>query len=251
PVSATEILVGRQKRYSSSLLSISATSFVRSCVIPQTNNTHQGVTRFPTSSLTTTTLRNMSRDVSSQSNIAISKTTDQDGSFNRRPSTFRDVIEKGGKHEPEKGRYHLYVSYACPWAHRTLIMRKLKGLEDFIDVTVVSPRMGEHGWPFANVDPYPGAGPDPVAGAEHIKDLYLKASQIVNNESSEIIRILNTAFNELIPADKAALDFYPEQLRSEIDASHEWIYPTINNGVYRSGFATSQGAYETAVKALF
>ncbi|PVG01382.1 glutathione S-transferase [Serendipita vermifera] len=211
----------------------------------------------------------MSRDVSSQSNIAISKTTDQDGSFNRKPSTFRDVIEKGGKHEPEKGRYHLYVSYACPWAHRTLIMRKLKGLEDFIDVTVVSPRMGEHGWPFANVDPYPGAGPDPVAGAEHIKDLYLKVqpdysgrftvpvlfdkktSQIVNNESSEIIRILNTAFNELLPADKAALDFYPEQLRSEIDASHEWIYPTINNGVYRSGFATSQGAYETAVKALF
>jgi putative glutathione S-transferase len=71
-------------------------------------------------------------------------------------------------------RYHLYVSYACPWAHRTLIMRKLKGLEDFVDVTVVSPRMGEHGWPFANVDPFPGAGPDPIQGAEHIKDIYLK-----------------------------------------------------------------------------
>lgn len=129
PLSATEILVGRQKRYSSSLLSISAASsnsFVRSCVIPQTNNTHQGVTRFPTSSLTTTTLRNMSRDVSSQSNIAISKTTDQDGSFNRRPSTFRDVIEKGGKHEPEKGE-HIVICDSCP-VHLCVACRPLPSL---------------------------------------------------------------------------------------------------------------------------
>lgn len=194
---------------------------------------------------------------------------EQDGSFNRKPSTFRDVIEKGGKYEPEKGRYHLYVSYACPWAHRTLITRKIKGLEDYVDVTVVSPHMGNHGWPFAKADAFPGAGDDPVIGAEHIKDLYLKVqpdydgkftvpllfdkklNKAVNNESSEILRIFNTAFNHLIPEDKAAIDLYPEALRGEIEASHEWIYPTINNGVYRSGFATSQGAYETAVKALF
>lgn len=194
---------------------------------------------------------------------------EQDGSFNRKPSTFRDVIEKGGKYEPEKGRYHLYVSYACPWAHRTLITRKIKGLEDYVDVTVVSPHMGNHGWPFAKADAFPGAGDDPVIGAEHIKDLYLKVqpdydgkftvpllfdkklNKAVNNESSEILRIFNTAFNHLIPEDKAAIDLYPEALRGEIEASHEWIYPTVNNGVYRSGFATSQGAYETAVKALF
>lgn len=194
---------------------------------------------------------------------------EQDGSFNRKPSTFRDVIEKGGRYEPEKGRYHLYVSYACPWAHRTLITRKIKGLEDYVDVTVVSPHMGNHGWPFAKADAFPGAGDDPVIGAEHIKDLYLKVqpdydgkftvpllfdkklNKAVNNESSEILRIFNTAFNHLIPEDKAAIDLYPEALRGEIEASHEWIYPTVNNGVYRSGFATSQGAYETAVKALF
>jgi len=210
----------------------------------------------------------MSRDVSKQSNIAIS-TTENDGSFNRRPSSFRFTIEKGGKFEPEKGRYHLYVSYACPWAHRTLITRVLKGLDDIIDVTVVSPHMGEHGWPFANADPFPGADVDPVMNAEHIKDLYLavqpdydgrftvpvlfdkKQKSIVNNESSEIIRILNTAFNEFLPEDKAAVDIYPESLRQEIESSHEWIYPTVNNGVYRSGFATTQGAYEKAVTALF
>jgi len=208
------------------------------------------------------------RDVALQSNIALSKKT-EDGSFNRRPSSFRDVIEKGGKYEPELGRYHLYVSYACPWAHRTLITRVLKGLEDIVGLTVVSPHMGEHGWPFANVDPFPGADKDPVMNAEHIKDIYLKVQpdydgrftvpvlfdkktqMIVNNESSEIIRIFNTAFNELIPVEKQAVDIYPEDLRKDIDGSHEWIYPTINNGVYRSGFATTQSAYETAVKALF
>lgn len=193
----------------------------------------------------------------------------EDGSYNRKPSTFRDVIEKGGKYEPEKGRYHLYVSYACPWAHRTLITRIIKGLEEYIDVTVVSPRMGSHGWPFAKADAFPGAGDDPVMGAEHIKDIYLavqpdydgkftvpllfdkKTKMPVNNESSEILRIFNTAFNGLISREKAEIDLYPEELRGEIEASHEWIYPNINNGVYRSGFAVTQGAYETAVQGLF
>ncbi|KAF6760001.1 glutathione S-transferase [Ephemerocybe angulata] len=208
------------------------------------------------------------RDVSSQSNIAVMK-TEPDGSFKRQASSFRDVIEAGGKYEPERDRYHLYVSYACPWATRTLITRKLKGLEDIIPVTVVSPRMGEQGWPFASVDPFPAADADPLHNSQHIKDLYLKADPnyggrftvpvlwdkknqtIVNNESSEILRIFNTAFNHLIPADKAAVDLYPEELRSEIDALNEWTYPNLNNGVYRSGFATTQAAYEKAVHEVF
>ncbi|KAF5326189.1 hypothetical protein D9611_000173 [Ephemerocybe angulata] len=208
------------------------------------------------------------RDVSSQSNIAVMK-TEPDGSFKRQASSFRDVIEAGGKYEPERDRYHLYVSYACPWATRTLITRKLKGLEDIIPVTVVSPRMGEQGWPFASVDPFPAADADPLHNSQHIKDLYLKADPnyggrftvpvlwdkknqtIVNNESSEILRIFNTAFNHLLPADKAAVDLYPEELRSEIDALNEWTYPNLNNGVYRSGFATTQAAYEKAVHEVF
>jgi glutathionyl-hydroquinone reductase len=133
------------------------------------------------------------RDVSHQSDIS-KMATEGDGSFKRKAATFRNYIEKGGKFEPEKGRYHLYVSYACPWATRTIIVRKLKGLEDFIResrsmsvctgahaggsmsaVHVVSPRMGEHGWPFANVDPFPAADVDPLFNAEHVKDLYLRA----------------------------------------------------------------------------
>ncbi|TEB34306.1 glutathione S-transferase [Coprinellus micaceus] len=208
------------------------------------------------------------RDVSAQSNIHVMK-TEPDGSFKRQASSFRDVIERGGRYEPESDRYHLYVSYACPWATRTLIARKLKGLEEFIPVTVVSPRMGAHGWPFASADSFPGADADPLYGSEHVKDLYIKAdpnyggrftvpvlwdkknATIVNNESSEILRIFNTAFNHLLPADKAALDLYPEELRGEIDSLNEWIYPDINNGVYRAGFAQSQAAYETAVHEVF
>jgi len=166
-------------------------------------------------------------------------------------------------------RYHLYVSYACPWATRTLIVRRLKGLEDIISVTVVSPHMGTQGWPFASVDQFPGADVDPLYKSEHVKDLYLKADPnyggrftvpvlwdkknhtIVNNESSEIIRMFNTAFDDLIAPDKAALDFYPENLRAEIDDLNEWIYPNINNGVYRSGFASTQEAYQKAVNDVF
>ncbi|KAG6377463.1 glutathione S-transferase [Boletus reticuloceps] len=155
------------------------------------------------------------------------------------------------------------------WATRTLITRKLKGLEDIIPVTVVSPHMGEFGWPFASADPFPGANPDPLYNAQHIRDLYLKVNPnysgkftvpvlwdkklhtIVNNESSEIIRIFNIAFNGLLPPDKASIDIYPEQHRKEIDAINEWVYDTVNNGVYRAGFAGAQEPYEKAVYAIF
>ncbi|KAF8652406.1 hypothetical protein AX16_004434 [Volvariella volvacea WC 439] len=208
------------------------------------------------------------RDTTSQSDITKME-TEPDGSFKRAPASFRNVIEKGGKFEPEADRYHLYVSYACPWATRTLITRKLKGLENIISVTVVSPRMGAQGWPFANVDNYPGAEEDPHYQSEHVKDLYLKAEPnysgrftvpvlwdkklhtIVNNESSEIIRLFSTAFNDLLPEDKAKIDIYPPELRAQIDEINDWIYPNINNGVYRSGFATSQEAYQKAVIEVF
>ena len=208
------------------------------------------------------------RDVSSQSDITKMK-TEADGQFKRAASAFRDTIERGGRFEPERDRYHLYVSYACPWATRTLILRKLKGLDDIIPVTVVSPRMGSNGWPFASADAFPDADNDPLYQSQHVKDLYLKADPnyggrftvpvlwdrkhetIVNNESSEIIRIFNTAFDELVPADKAKVDMYPENLRAEIDALNEWVYHGINNGVYRSGFATTQEAYDKAVREVF
>jgi len=148
-------------------------------------------------------------------------------------------------------------------------VRKLKGLEDLIPVTIVSPHMGTEGWPFANVDEFPGAEVDPLYGSEHIKDLYFKADPnysgrfsvpvlwdkknhtIVNNESSEIIRMFNTAFNDLIPRDKAAVDIYPAAHRAEIDSLNEWVYDSVNNGVYKAGFSIKQQAYETAVVPLF
>ncbi|KAE9395832.1 glutathione S-transferase [Gymnopus androsaceus JB14] len=210
----------------------------------------------------------ITRNVSHQSDLAKMK-SEADGSFKRQDSSFRSFIEKGSQFEPEKDRYHLYVSYACPWATRTLIVRKLKGLEDFIPVTVTSPRLSPNGWPFASVDPFPGAEADPLYNYEHIKDFYLsvapdysgrftvpllwdkKAKTIVNNESSEIIRMFNTAFNHLLPKEYAEVDLYPDSLKSKIDELNEWIYPNINNGVYRAGFATSQEAHSTAVKQLF
>ncbi|KAJ7598949.1 glutathione S-transferase [Mycena floridula] len=208
------------------------------------------------------------RDVSDRTDIMKMK-REPDGSFKRQESSFRNSIEKGGKFEPDKDRYRLYVSYSCPWATRTLIARKLKGLEGIIPITIVSPRLGKDGWPFASVDTFPGADADPLYQSEHVKDLYFKADPdyegrftvpvlwdkklhtIVNNESSEIIRIFNTAFNEDLPADKAALDLYPESLQAAIDSLNEWIYPSINNGVYKAGFATSSEAYEQAVLELF
>jgi len=196
-------------------------------------------------------------------------TTESDGTFKRAASSFRNFIKAGGEFPPERDRYHLYVSYACPWASRTLIMRKLKGLEDIIPFTVVSPRMGTEGWPFASADQFPDANADPLYDARHVKDLYLRADPaysgrftvpvlwdkkrhtIVNNESSEIIRILNSEFDAILPDDKARLDFYPVQLRADIDALNEWVYDRINNGVYKAGFARSQEAYQDAVVPLF
>jgi putative glutathione S-transferase len=186
------------------------------------------------------------RDVTHLSDVS-KIPTDAQGAFKRPPSSFRNFIQAGGQFPPEKDRYHLYVSYACPWATRALIMRKLKGLEDIIPFTVVSPRMGTDGWPFASVDSFPGADVDPLYQSHHVKDLYLRADPnysgrftvpviwdkkqhtIVNNESSEIIRMLNTEFNAIIPEDKAKLDLYPAQHRKEIDELNEWVYDQINS----------------------
>ncbi|MFA5631926.1 MAG: glutathione S-transferase family protein [Porticoccaceae bacterium] len=189
------------------------------------------------------------------------------GEFKRQDSRFRHWISTDGKGGPEgrttfpatSGRYHLFVSLACPWAHRTLIFRALKDLEQHIGVTVVAPLMLENGWEFPT-------GGDDLYGLDHLYQLYLKSDAsyegrvtvpilwdketqtIVNNESSEIIRILNTAFDGITGN---RLDFYPEPWREQIDAINARVYDTINNGVYRAGFATSQPAYEQAYHALF
>ena len=193
------------------------------------------------------------------------------GKFERKESSFRNWVTADGGAGPsgadgfkaEPGRYHLYVSYACPWAHRTLILRALKGLEGAIDVSVVHWFMGTDGWSF---DRGEGATGDPLNGAAFMRDIYVKAAPnytgrvtvpvlwdkerqtIVSNESSEIIRMLNSAFDEW---GDASLDYYPEPLRAEIDAVNEGIYHNVNNGVYKCGFATSQEAYDTAFDALF
>ena len=192
-----------------------------------------------------------------------------EGRFVRTEAQFRSWITADGSPGPsgdggfkaEPGRYHLYVSYACPWAHRTLIYRVLKGLEDMISLSVVDWFMGEVGWTFKNAEL-----PDTVNNAELLHEIYTAAQTdysgrvtvpvvwdketrtIVSNESSEIIRMLNSAFDEMgaIPGD-----YYPEPLRAEIDALNDRIYTTVNNGVYKSGFATTQEAYEQAVEPLF
>ena len=193
------------------------------------------------------------------------------GKFVREDARFRNWVTADGTPGPsgeggfaaEAGRYHLYVSLACPWAHRTLIMRALKGLEDLIDVSVVSPIMREHGWTY---DQSTGSSGDSLAGRDFHHQIYTddtpdytgrvtvpvlwdkQTGRIVNNESSEIIRMLNSAFND-ITGNTA--DYYPQDLRSDIDSWNDRIYPAINNGVYRAGFATSQEAYEEAYRELF
>ena len=186
------------------------------------------------------------------------------GKFERQASKFRHRIgDSDGKFAPESGRYHLYVSLACPWAHRTLIFRKLKKLESHIDVSVVHPEMLDNGWEFGD---YPGATGDTLFNFEFAHQLYTKVdpdittrvtvpilwdkklNTIVNNESADIIRILNSDFNALTGNDD---DYYPELLRSDIDEINELVYHSINNGVYKSGLATTQEAYEEAVNALF
>jgi putative glutathione S-transferase len=192
---------------------------------------------------------------------------DDDGDYRRRPTSFHSEIRADGStnFSPAAGRYHLYVSLACPWAHRTLIYRKLKGLEDAISVNVVDPLLPEQGWTFEqNVA---GATGDTVNHLHLLREVYGKASAeydgsitvpvlwdkelntIVNNESSEIIRMLNAEFQDF--ARYPEVEFYPEPLRGKIDELNDWIYPEINNGVYQSGFARKQSAYSRAVKALF
>ncbi|MEM7644635.1 MAG: glutathione S-transferase family protein [Pseudomonadota bacterium] len=194
------------------------------------------------------------------------------GKFVRSTAGFRNWITADGAPGPsgeggfkaEANRYHLYVSLACPWAHRTLIFRKLKGLEDLIGVSAVHPDMLSDGWTF-DTDGH-GATGDRLFGLPFLRDIYTKAKPdvsgrvtvpvlwdkqqgtIVSNESAEIIRMFNTAFDGLTGND---LDFYPEDLRAEIDRINDRVYPDINNGVYKSGFATSQSAYDEAVHALF
>lgn len=191
-------------------------------------------------------------------------TDNNEGEFRRQDSHFRNWLTPNGEAGPngepgfkaEPGRYHLYVSLACPWAHRTLIFRQLKQLQDYIDVTVVEPVMLENGWEMS----------DPLYDFDFAYQLYLKADvryegrvtvpvlwdkqtqTIVSNESSEIIRMFNTAFNHLTGN---TADYYPQALHSAIDTVNDRVYDTINNGVYRAGFATTQQAYEEAFHSLF
>ena len=187
------------------------------------------------------------------------------GRFVRKGAQFRDRVTADGSSgfKAESGRYHLYVSYACPWAHRTLIYRKLKGLEDHISVSVVNPLMLEHGWTF---EPAEGVIPDPIIGARFMHEIYTAAKPdysgrvtvpvlwdketgtIVNNESSEIIRMFDWQFDEV---GASGPRFCPPELESDIDDINTFVYDAINNGVYKSGFATTQEAYEEAVTALF
>jgi putative glutathione S-transferase len=185
------------------------------------------------------------------------------GAFQRPPTRFHDTIAAGTKFAPEAGRYHLYVSLACPWAHRTLIVRRLKRLEGLIGVSVVHWLMADDGWTFA---PGPGVVADPVMDAKFLHQLYRRADpgfsgrvtvpvlwdrasdSIVNNESAEIIRIFNSAFDGL---GAAPGDYYPAALRPAIDAVNERVYATLNNGVYRAGFARTQAAYDAAIPPLF
>ncbi|KAK9823109.1 hypothetical protein WJX72_000330 [[Myrmecia] bisecta] len=212
-----------------------------------------------------------------------------DGAFKRTDATFREWIKPGGRFPPEANRYHLYIAYGCPWASRCLAVRNMKGLEDVIGLSVTHPTWQRTrpddpedthtGWTFASPADPPfsspaGQGsfptddciPDTVNNVKYVRDLYelagdtagkytvpvlwdKKEKTIVNNESAEILRIFNSAFNDF--AKNPGLDLYPEELRKQIDEVNDWVYPTINNGVYRCGFATKQAAYDEAFKQLF
>ncbi|KAL4801122.1 glutathione S-transferase [Aspergillus venezuelensis] len=199
---------------------------------------------------------------------------DKSGEFKRQASVFRNWIsrEQGAEFPPEKGRYHLYVSYACPWAHRTLIVRKLKGLEDIISYNSVHWHLGEKGWRFATADEsLPGkTTPDPLhSDYTHLREIYFanepnyegrftvpvlfdkKTGRIVSNESAEIIRMLYYEFDDIIAPEFKNIDLFPENLRKDIEGTNEWVYNDVNNGVYKSGFATTQEAYEKNVTTLF
>ena len=191
----------------------------------------------------------------------------EDGEFVRHQTSFRSQIRADGSTDfaPESGRYHLYVSYACPWAHRTLIARKMKGLENAITFNVVDPVLPNTGWSFDGSAL--GATGDTINGFRNLREAYSASNpkfegaitvpvlwdkrtrQIVNNESAEILRMLNSEFQNC--ATRQDVDLYPESQRKQIDEVNDWIYPCINNGVYRCGFATKQAAYSLAFKELF
>jgi glutathionyl-hydroquinone reductase len=193
------------------------------------------------------------------------------GRFERETSRLRNWVTPDGAPGPtgeggfaaEPGRYHLYIARACPWAHRTMILRSLKGLQDAVSVSVTHWKMGENGWTF---EPGDGVVPDPLIGARYLYELYARAdpeytgrvtvpmlwdkkqNRIVSNESADILRMFNSAF-DAVGAKPG--DYYPEALRGEIDAVNARVYDTVNNGVYKAGFATTQEAYEAAVRPLF
>lgn len=196
---------------------------------------------------------------------------DEKGGFVRQSSHFRNWVTPDGAAGPtgeggfkaESGRYHLYVAYICPWASRTLIGRKLKGLDKAISLSVVAPQLTEQGWAFHEGD---GSTKDHVNASHYIHEIYTKADPhisgratvpvlwdkerqtIVSNESADILRMLNAGFGDLA---NDTFDFYPKSLRPEIDALNDQIYPSVNNGVYRAGFATTQAAYDEAYETLF
>jgi putative glutathione S-transferase len=191
------------------------------------------------------------------------------GEFARQTSAFRDRVTADGSSgfPAEAGRYHLYASLACPWASRAVLYRKLKGLEDAIGLTIVDPYRDDDGWAFRRGESLPPGEADPLHGWSFLSEAYratdpgfdgrvtvpvlwdTKTERIVNNESSEVIRMLNREFDAV--AKHPEVDFYPADLRDEIDALNDRIYATVNNGVYRAGFATSQEAYDEAVGELF
>ena len=185
------------------------------------------------------------------------------GSFKRQKSIFRSIIDEEGQYKPEKGRYHLYLSYACPWAHRTLIVRELKELDAVVSVSFVNPIRDDKGWCFKSKN---NQYIDPLNGFSYLMEAYKimdskydmrvtvpvlwdkQTKQIVNNESSDIIIMLNSKFNQYTDSK---LNLYPEEMRIEIDEINQYIYTNINNGVYKCGFASSQKVYDSEVDNLF
>ena len=190
---------------------------------------------------------------------------DKKGRFVRNDTVFHNLVTKDGSSgfKAEHGRYHLYLSYACPWAHRTLIMRNLKGLERAISISIVDPYMGDDGWTFSDC---PECIPDNINGCKYLREVYIKSDPkytgrvtvpvlwdresgtIVNNESRQIMRMLDTEFGDI---GNGSPGFYPERMREKINKRIDQIYNPVNNGVYRTGFATTQEAYDEAVSVLF